>query len=115
MFYIALAIFIISTMICFTYTYDKIDKTELQKKSKSVTAETKRIKLDFNVYEQIANKERYFILCSDMYDIKPNDTLILIQAINHCQTGNILTKKVKFVLKGCLDDGLKNGYCIVQF
>lgn len=77
--------------------------------------EIQRMKVDFNVYRQIANKERSFILCNDMYDIKPNDTLILVQAINQCQTGEFLTKKVKFVLKGCLDDGLKNGYCIVQF
>lgn len=64
-------------------------------------------------YQAVRNREKTFELRKDEDNIQPGDILILREWDGENYTGHKLRREVTYVLRGCPEYGLADGYCVI--
>lgn len=64
-------------------------------------------------FRDVYNGKKTFELRKDEDNVQENDLLILREYDGEDYTGNMIMRKVSYVLRNCPQYGLMDGYCII--
>ena len=74
--------------------------------------EEHRVKVLTPYFREVKECRKNFELRINDRDFQVGDTVILEEWTGDCFTGDVVSRKIKYLLKDCPQFGLKEGYCI---